>query len=614
MIIAGVTLNQTPMDWTGNVQNILTGIEKAKASNASLICFPELSICGYGCEDNFLSDWLWRNAFQKVVEHILPASKDISLVVGCPIFFEGLLYNTALYIKNGAIQYIIPKQNLANDGVHYEPRWFTAWKNGRQEKILIAGKEYPIGDYVIEDHGFKIGFEICEDAWRIDRPAKQLCERGVNLILNPSASHFALKKTKSRHQLVSNSSKQFNCLYLYVNLLGNEAGRMIYDGEILAAYEGEIIAQNELLSFEPNQMVLVDSQELTQAIKVEEPNSQQEFLDAGSLALYDYLRKSRSRGFVLSLSGGADSSSCAILVSNMVRKGIKTFGLERFLKNIHRTDLIDKVSASENAAKDVCKHIFTTAYQGTQNSGEATLRSARELAEEVGATFHHWLIDEEVASYTSKIETALGRKLGWETDDIALQNIQARSRSPIIWMLANIENALLLTTSNRSEGSVGYTTMDGDTSGSIAPIAAIDKAFIREWLKWAENTLGYQSLNYVNNLDPSAELRPSDQTQTDEKDLMPYPLLQAIEQEAIKLHRSPSEVYLTLKDSFKDHASLKKHIQKFFQLWSRNQWKRERLAPSFHLDDYNVDPKTWCRFPILSSGFQEELKALENLD
>jgi len=222
------------------------------------------------------------------------------------------------------------------------------------------------------------------------------------------------------------------------------------------------------------------------------------------------------------------------------------------------------------------------------------------------------LIDDEVSSYEQKIEKVLGRKLTWEQDDIAKQNIQARSRSPIIWMLANVKQAILLTTSNRSEGDVGYTTMDGDTSGSLAPIAGLDKPFIIQWLKWAEKELGYTALSYVNNQQPTAELRPLERTQTDEKDLMPYALLVEIESLAIQERRSPKEVYLELsKTQF--NTNLKEYIKKFFRLWSANQWKRERLAPSFHLDDINVDPRSWCRFPILSGSFAEELKELDNI-
>ena len=224
------------------------------------------------------------------------------------------------------------------------------------------------------------------------------------------------------------------------------------------------------------------------------------------------------------------------------------------------------------------------------------------------------MIDEEVESYTKKIETAIGRKLTWEQDDIALQNIQARTRSPIIWMLANLNNALLLSTSNRSEGDVGYTTMDGDTSGSIAPIAGVDKHFIRQWLIWAETNLDRPGLAAVNSLSPSAELRPLERTQTDEKDLMPYSVIVEIERLAIRDRRSPVDVFLLLKDELGlEDALLKEYIKKFFRLWSRNQWKRERLAPAFHLDDFNIDPKTWYRFPILSGGFAEELIQLDQI-
>src|SRR5262249_55112132 len=142
--------------------------------------------------------------------------------------------------------------------------------------------------------------------------------------------------------------------------------------------------------------------------------------------------------------------------------------------------------------------ILTCAYQGTRNSSGHTFDAAESLARSLNAGFHHWTIDDEVSSYTQKIETAVGRTLTWETDDVTLQNIQARSRSPIIWMLANINRAVLLTTSNRSEGDVGYATMDGDTSGSFAPIAGLSKVFLLQWLKWAEKTLGHSGLRAVN--------------------------------------------------------------------------------------------------------------------
>jgi NAD+ synthase (glutamine-hydrolysing) len=176
-------------------------------------------------------------------------------------------------------------------------------------------------------------------------------------------------------------------------------------------------------------------------------------------------------------------------------------------------------------------------------------------------------------------------------------------------MLANVNRAVLLTTSNRSEGDVGYATMDGDTSGSLAPIAGLSKVFILQWLRWAEKNLGQSGLQHVNNLQPTAELRPLERNQTDEDDLMPYTVLAEIERHAIVERKSPPQVFQSMKDNY-DTELLKGWIRKFFRLWSANQWKRERIAPAFHLDDLNVDPRTWCRFPILSSGFAEELELL----
>jgi NAD+ synthase (glutamine-hydrolysing) len=217
-----------------------------------------------------------------------------------------------------------------------------------------------------------------------------------------------------------------------------------------------------------------------------------------------------------------------------------------------------------------------------------------------------------VTGYVGKIEHALGRDLTWQTDDLALQNIQARVRAPGIWLLANVQNCLLITTSNRSEASVGYCTMDGDTAGSISPIAGVDKDFVKKWLRWAQTALGYEGLRHVNALQPTAELRPLADKQTDERDLMPYVLLNRIERLAFYDRLSPAAVLAQLVAEEPTYASeqLRAYVKRFYQLWSRNQWKRERYAPSFHLDDYNVDPRSWLRFPILSGGFGQELAEL----
>ncbi len=604
LTLAGACLNQTPIDWANNLRNIASAIDEAKSEGVDILCLPELCITGYGCEDLFLSQWLPETALEKLRE-IVPLSNGIAVTVGLPIRFEGQIYNTTCLLDDGKILGFYAKQKLANDGVHYEPRWFTPWKSRRIEQLEINENSYPLGHITTEVKGITIGFEICEDAWQPDRPCEHLDEK-VDLILNPSASHFAFKKAAYREELVTKSSKQFDCVYLYANLLGNESGRMIYDGDVLIAQKGNLIGRNHRLWYHDYRLLKVevdfDTHNTETNIKPDYKSQNEEFAHAASLALFDYCRKSRSKGFVLSLSGGADSSIIATMVSFAVRTGLNQLGKEEFQRKLGFT-------LTGDSEQEITKQLLTTAYQATGNSSDATFNSAKNLADSLGATFYDWNIDAEVGQYRSTIETAIGRKLTWEHDDITLQNIQARARSPIIWMLANLEGKLLLATSNRSEGDVGYATMDGDTSGSISPIAGVDKHFVLQWLKYAQAELGFSGLQDVNALTPTAELRPEDQHQTDEEDLMPYEVLMRIEREAILKGQSPKQVFEVLKNEY-NTENLKDWIKKFYRLWTRNQWKRERYAPSFHFDDFNIDPRSWYRFPILSGGYMEELEGL----
>ncbi len=620
MRIAGAALNQIPIDWTNNLRNIQTAIEQARGEGVEFLCLPELCLTGYGCEDLFLSDWMPQAALAHL-QLVRPWTTGICVTVGLPVRLDGRTYNTVAVLRDGQILGFAAKQFLANDGVHYETRFFAPWVAGETTTVAWAGETWPLGDLTFEHQGVRFGFEICEDAWRADdvRPAGRLAGK-VELIVNPSASHFAMSKTDVRYKLVMNASRTFHCTYLYANLLGNEAGRIIFDGEILVARNGHLLKRNQLLSFKEVDLEWVDvdfSTELAPAagiVPLPAPDEYQELNQAMSLALFDYLRKARSRGFVLSLSGGADSCFCAVGVAEMVRLGVQELGAAEFRRRsgCFPADGPGAESPAQPTNAELVRQLLTCAYQGTVNSSVDTFNSARELAASIGARFYNWGIDEEVAGYVGKIQGALGRELTWQTDDLALQNIQARVRAPGIWLLANVQNCLLITTSNRSEASVGYCTMDGDTAGSISPIAGVDKDFVKKWLRWAETELGYPALRHVNALQPTAELRPLDDHQTDERDLMPYTLLNRIERLAFYDRLSPQQVLAALDTEATgfDYAQLTVYVRRFYSLWSRNQWKRERYAPSFHLDDYNVDPRSWLRFPILSGGFVEELAGL----
>ena len=184
------------------------------------------------------------------------------------------------------------------------------------------------------------------------------------------------------------------------------------------------------------------------------------------------------------LSGGADSAAVACLTHLMSVFALKELGAEKFGA---RLSYLFK-SPPPADAKGVTAKLLTTAYQSCDNSGTVTREAAHAVAEAIGACHYEWDIGEVVRDYVDIIGRATGTKFNWKEHDIPLQNIQARARSPGIWLLTNFKNALLLATSNRSEAAVGYATMDGDTSGGLSPLAGIDKAWLRQWLRWLEKS------------------------------------------------------------------------------------------------------------------------------
>lgn len=659
LIKVGVAcVNQTPLAWDTNLAHLRTAIEHARAEGVTLLCLPELAITGYGCEDAFFMDGLLDAAFAQL-DALAPLTKGMAVAVGLPVYHEKALYNAAALLADGKIVGFVAKQFLAADGIHYEPRWFKPWPAGEidvLERVADDGtvRRYPIGDLVFELGDVRVGFEICEDAWVANRPGTDLALRGVDVICNPSASHFAFAKFAVRQRFVIEGSRAFGVAYLYANLLGNEAGRVIYDGGGLIASGGELLARGRRLSFHDVELacaiVDIDGNRREQARRgshrprhdaeaqvIEHPFvwpprkpeappvferswedraalREEEFARAVALGLWDYLRKSRAQGYVVSISGGADSAACAVLVATAVRLAFAELGAGGVRQRLPWCRRLLEVLDRKGTVTDAVGALLACAYQPTENSGKVTRAAAETVATAIGAEFHIIDVSAQHKAYIASVEQAIGRTLTWDVDDVTLQNIQARVRSPSIWMLANVRGAILITTSNRSEAAVGYATMDGDTSGGLAPLGGIDKSFLREWLRFMETKglVGGEplpALAVINTQAPTAELRPAQYAQTDEADLMPYDFLEAVEDSAIRDKHTPIEVLQELSPRYPEHspAQLALWIERFFRLWCQNQWKRERIAPSFHLDDRNIDPRSWCRFPILSGGFEREL-------
>ncbi|NDC37225.1 MAG: NAD(+) synthase [Proteobacteria bacterium] len=625
--VAAAALNQTPLDWSGNRARIEKALAAACNAGVQFLVLPELAVSGYGCEDMLLAPHLQRRALDTAIQ-LSANTRGLMVNFGIPFFHDGRLYNCNLICCNGAPLGLVAKKHLDGSGIHYEPRWFAEWPIGVQQTVSVGGVSLPFGDVIFSLDGVRIGYEICHDAWVQRRHACDLLSRGVRLIANASASHFAFGKHSVVRELVSQGSLLCDGVYVYANLLGCEAGRAIYAGDRLIASRGTIIASGERFTYRdielttaavevpqadlatispstpaetPVQVAALSAsspmpsvakpatppweQERELLIGTEKVSSikYEEFARAVTLGLFDYLRKSRSQGFVVSLSGGTDSSATACLIRLMVAFALRDLGVAGLSAQLQQI-----------------------------NGLPAALS--------VGAQFYELAVEPLVRGYTNIIEDATGRSFSWTTDDLTLQNIQSRARSPSIWMLANARRALLLSTGNRSEASVGYATMDGDTSGGLSPLGGIDKAFLRRWLVWLEGigpseTGPMPALSLVTRQAPTAELRPPETRQTDEADLMPYELLDVIERLAIRDRLSPVEVWKKSCSLFEGRYTsvvLGRHVVQYFSMFAASQWKRERYAPAFHLDDLNLDPKTWCRFPILSGGFEAELDELKS--
>ncbi len=684
--ISTVSINQRPLDFEANTRRICQAIDslaeqKVKSSLSDLILFPELCVSGYGCEDAFHFAHVWQHALactQNIADYAAKTVPHSVVVVGLPFYFQGSLYNCSAVLANHKILGMIPKTILAGDGVHYETRWFSAFHKRSSAIISVDGNTFPFGLMAFEHRGARFIIENCRDAWGLGRPADALQDTNFDIILNPSASHFAFDKYKTRRNIVIESSRRFGVAFILTNLLGCEAGRLIYDGHMALASNGvlqyeklsfsyqdfvtatfsididsnrakrvrlrssstsafhieQLYYQNQSLSSPSKQIIAIDTSKtkdksqnglLARSIHLsssedsawQKPKTatqlgkdyprKQQFLRAVCLGMFDYLRKSGNRGFVISLSGGVDSASCAVLVQRTLAYAIDELGLSVTLERLGRCDLLSHISSEKKHLPDiltqVMPHFLYTLYQSTKYSTLNTRQAAAHLSAALAA--HHAEVDiqAQVDTYVQIGQSVLGRKLDTAKDNLTLQNIQARSRAPLAWLLANATNSILLTTSNLSEVAVGYCTMDGDTAGGLAPLAGVDKSFLREWLvfmeKQGDELLGpIPELSLVNRQEPSAELSPN---QFDEVDLMPYDLLDQIISLAIGERKGPDEILQVLAAKTKiSRKELDEYIRKFFDLFAKNQWKRERYAPSFHLAEESLDSRGYHRFPILS--------------
>ena len=479
-------------------------------------------------------------------------------------------------------------------------------------------------------------------------------------IVMPSAHAFESPASYRGDQDAADLSRLTGLPVLTINNLGCEGGSLIYDGRCQIFTSGNLSASSTQFSFAPYSYVDLGCSADPHQLAVFDAE-----LKAVALGLRDWMVKTHSKGYTLSLSGGADSALCATCVAlsqlySLLDLGVVAYG--KMLTDLgiacDKAALDTKIGAltggylgpwrdgqiisGEQAGMEltqeqidgmisvlkaeVMPQILVCAYQASDYSGSVTRTAATEMAASVGATFYQWSIAPAVKDYVDTVSTALGYELTWDKDDIALQNIQARSRLPSIWLLANHKGMLLIATSNLSEAAVGYCTMDGDTAGGLSPIAGIDKSTILKInrhiaeegvaLFGANNRthVRLEGMKYVVAQEPTAELRPGGE-QTDEKDLMPYPLLDEIRRRFLTGMLPQALVASLVEDLqakrvLQDYphlqdlspADIERFVARFITLFQHSQWKRERFATGFHIQPDDVSPKAGCAFPILAES------------
>jgi NAD+ synthase (glutamine-hydrolysing) len=670
--VAAASLNQTVGDWSGNESRIREVVAEAKARGARMLVLPEMCIPGYSLGDRLQRMGTIERSWERMIR-LAEVTTGLALAVGLPIRHEGVIYNAMAVLAEGKLAGLVAKENLATGDVEYENRYFLPWPAGRLVEFTGPdGTRATLGSQMFELPGLGIvAFEICEDAWKGIRPGSLAALAGAEILVNPSASWFAIGKHQTRRRMVRQISREDHCIYLYTSLLGCDATRLIFDGSLFIANNGRIEAEGRRFVFTRDwELVdrIVDLTEIRQ-IRLEEgswrdqlgrihagtiakppaitrvegdfatnepapppraywlppevdhPDPSLAYLEtevfggraitatdlshlelelALAIALRDYTRKCGIKALCLALSGGRDSSMVALLVERMLRYAHPELGQSELRALVGRR--------------------FTCAYLATENSGEATRRAARAVAEELGATYLEGSVQKALDAAEETVSRLTGETLTWKNPahDIPLQNIQARLRGMLIWTIANLNNALLLVTSNKSEAAVGYTTMDGDSSGGLAPLADVPKSLVKLYLAWAREFHGLASLELIDAMEATAELRPPDRAQTDEADLMPFPILDQLMYAFVQLGLDPAEMFERLWPAFRDHyedspARFAADIKKFVRLFCFAQWKRERFAISFRVTAFDLDPKTGFRFPPVQAPFTEELAELDAL-
>jgi len=496
-------------DLDANAAKIAAMAGRGREQEASLVVFPELALCGYPPEDLLLKPG-FLDAARRTLEELAAETTGIVAVVGFPERADDV-YNAAAVLADGKVVATYRKMYLPNYGVFDEHRYFQI---GTQPAIL-------------ELDGVQIGLTVCEDVWEPGPPATSEALAGAQLIVNLSASPYHAGKPRAREQMLAQRARDSLVAVAFCNLVGGQ-DELVFDGMSAVIDErGEVLARaaqfdeellvctvdlgavaaerlrdashreavrrerangltvKRLASLEVG--AAVDTQQRSGGALAEPLAPEAEIHAALVTGLRDYVDKNGFGGVVLGLSGGVDSALVAVLA-------VDALGPER----VHCVVMPSRHSSS-----------------GTQED-------ARRLAANLGVH----LLELEIEAPFRAYEELLEEQFSGREPDIAEENLQARIRGNLLMALSNKFGWLVLVTGNKSELSVGYSTLYGDMAGGFAPIKDLFKGWVYRVLDWREGQADGELLPPdIITRPPSAELRPD---QRDEDSLPPYDLLDRI--------------------------------------------------------------------------------------
>src|SRR3954447_11526352 len=446
MRLALAQIDPTVGDLEGNRELILARIEEARRAGADLVVLPELAVTGYPPEDLLLRPG-FVNAARESLELIAAETRDLIALVGAPLY-DGDLFNACAICADGAVRGVYRKRFLPNYGVFDEDRYFA------------AGRAL----FIVEAAGARIGVTICEDMWQPGPPATELALAGAELLVNVSASPFHVGREHEREAMFRQRALDNVCFVAFCNTVGGQ-DELIFDGHSLVLDdEGEVLARAAgfeecllVVDIDPTIAVarrLRDvrrralAREREADVKVSEielapPRSQsspahptpaeqlsdlEQMRLALELGLRDYVTKNGFGDVVIGLSGGIDSALTAALAA-------EALGADR----VHGVSMPSRYSS------------------------ESTRSDAQRLAETLGIDFRELPIEPMVEAYDGALAEAF---TGRETD-LTEENLQARIRGTMLMALSNKFGWLVIATGNKSELSVGYSTLYGDLAGGF---------------------------------------------------------------------------------------------------------------------------------------------------